>query len=161
MKSIKKFLFIMVALATALAFVSCSNGSDDGGSSNNSSNNNADNNNDSNNNTVVKPSVVATYESDDGDLELTFLGDGKGAGTWSVVEYIQGNKIIWAQGTFEGFPEKNSTIDITWKEYWDEDVKITKDVSEKNWYDRYSISSGILYFDYLNDYDSKVLFTRQ
>ncbi|MDE6246095.1 MAG: hypothetical protein K2M50_10635 [Treponemataceae bacterium] len=55
MKSIKKFLFVMVALATALAFVSCNNDDDE-------------------------PSVVAVYKAEEDGYTATFFDDN----TWTL-----------------------------------------------------------------------------
>ena len=109
MKSIKKFLFIMVALATALAFVSCSNGDDDGGSSNN---------------TVA--SVVATYESED-NYTLTFFADN----TFTITfEKFGTEKTKWA-GTYymsEGNPSKNGSITITITKELNETSGVVQDI---------------------------------
>ena len=152
MKSIKKFLFIMVALATALAFVSCSNGSDDGGSSNsnNSSNNNADNNNSSNNNgggnnnIVAKPSVVATYESDKYGETLIFYSDE----TWEMTSEIMGKETIVYAGTTDwGNPAKNGYITITLKKVLDDAAGKLRDLSIADQeQEEIQITSGKLYF---------------
>ena len=55
MKSIKKFLFVMVAFATALAFVSCNNDDDE-------------------------PSVVAVYKAEEDGCTATFFDDN----TWTL-----------------------------------------------------------------------------
>lgn len=136
MKSIKKFIFIMVALATALAFVSCSNGDDGGssGGSNNSSSNNSsgnnnnnssdnnnnanDNNNNSNSsgNNVTRPSVVATYEADEDDNMLIFYSDE----TWEMTVEFMGKGTAFYVGTTDwGNPAKNGSISLTIKKMLD------------------------------------------
>ncbi len=157
MKSIKKFLFIMVALATALAFVSCSNSSDDGGSnnsnsnSNNSSNNNADNNNSSNNNgggnnnTVAKPSVVATYESDKYGDTLIFYSDD----TWELITTVMGKDVVDCSGTTDwGNPAKNGYLTLTKKKQLDYEAGKLKDLSlaDQETYEDISINAGKMYF---------------
>ena len=86
MKSIKKFLFIMVALATALAFVSCSNGSDD-------------------------PSTVAVYKGDfeEATATYTFYDDN----TWKYEAVYEGKVVESGNGTYKGDPTKDGTIKIT------------------------------------------------
>ena len=87
MKSIKKFLFVMVALATALAFVSCSNDDDD------------------------EPSTVAVYKADDdGEVStVTFLDNN----TWTWKIELAGQSTDAYAGTFSGDPSKDSEITIT------------------------------------------------
>ena len=86
MKSIKKFLFVMVALATALAFVSCNDDDDE-------------------------PSTVAVYKADDdGEVStVTFLDNH--TWTWKI-ELAGQSKDVYA-GTFSGDPSKDSEITIT------------------------------------------------
>ena len=86
MKSIKKFLFVMVALATALAFVSCNDDDDE-------------------------PSTVAVYKADDdGEVStVTFLDNN--TWTWKI-ELAGQSKDVYA-GTFSGDPSKDSEITIT------------------------------------------------
>ena len=96
MKSIKKILFIMVALATALAFVSCSNGSDDG-----------DNNN-------GNGGTVSVYEGTnpytDGITIITFFGNKSWREGWrddnQTIETL-------SLGTYEGDPSKDGNITMT------------------------------------------------
>ena len=85
MKSIKKILFIMVALATALAFVSCSNGSDDG-----------------------DDGVVAVYKSSSGYYTVTFFDDH----TWTMDITSEGETIKDAAGTYEGDPSKDGELKL-------------------------------------------------
>ncbi|MBD5411993.1 MAG: hypothetical protein HDR51_04505 [Treponema sp.] len=83
MKSIKKFLFVMVALAAALAFVSCSN-DDDG--------------------------VVAVYKFSEGGLSLkiTCFDNGK----WEMIEDAPGAEPeMW--GIYEGDPSNDGEVKIT------------------------------------------------
>lgn len=164
MKSIKKILFIMVALATVLAFVSCSNGSDDGGSSsNNSSNNVSDNNNSSNNNVndnnsnsnnnnansgnnVSKPSVVATYEADKYGDTLIFYSDE----TWELTTTFMGKDVVDCSGTTDwGNPAKNGYVTLTIKKQLDYGAGKLRDLSlaEQKTYEDIQISSGKMYFD--------------
>lgn len=85
MKSIKKFLFVMVALAAALAFVSCNDDDDDDG-------------------------VVAVYKfSDDGlSLKITCFDNGK----WEMIEDASGAEPeMW--GIYEGDPSNDGEVKIT------------------------------------------------
>ena len=125
MKSIKKFLFIMVALATALAFVSCSNGDDDGGSS-----------------------TVATYTAVEDDKVLTFFSDG----TWVVTGYDGGKKVDWSKGTYLGHPEVNDKIEIKYTKYYDKDFAVYKD-GNPDYSEIVKIIDGLLQFDYSADND--------
>ncbi|MDE7290620.1 MAG: hypothetical protein K2N58_01080 [Treponemataceae bacterium] len=87
MKSIKKFLFIMVALAATLAFFSCSNGDDDG-----------------------DDGVVAVYKSNDVGviLKITCFDNG----TWEMIEDASGAEPeMW--GTYEGNPSSDGDVKIT------------------------------------------------
>lgn len=85
MKSIKKILFIMVALATALAFVSCSSEDDD-------------------------PSTVAVYKGEDNGvtMTITFLDDN----TWTVKAEAPGYSETVMSGTYTGDPSKDGKITI-------------------------------------------------
>lgn len=177
MKSIKKILFIMVALAATLAFVSCSNGSDDGGSSSNNSSNNgsnnnvSDNNNSSNNNVndnnsnsnnnnansgnnVSKPSVVATYEANDEDAMLIFYNDE----TWEITMTLMGKEVVYYSGTTDwGNPAKNGYITITVKKVLDGATGKLRDLSSADQeQEEIQITSGTLYLDFYRTY-----FTRQ
>ncbi len=72
MKSIKKFLFIMAALAAISAFVSCSNGDDDG------------------------PSKIASYTGEYGGKATfydngTFYVEGNSSAKWSAQGTYSGN----------------------------------------------------------------------
>ncbi|MBD5414255.1 MAG: hypothetical protein HDR52_07560 [Treponema sp.] len=85
MKSITKFLFVMVALATALAFVSCNDDDDDDG-------------------------VVAVYKWSEGGLTLkiTCFDDGK----WEMIEDASGAEPeMW--GIYEGDPSNDGEVKIT------------------------------------------------
>ncbi|MBD5443062.1 MAG: copper resistance protein NlpE [Treponema sp.] len=84
MKSIKKFFFVMVALATALAFVSCSNDDD--------------------------PSTVAVYKGlDDGVMTtITFYDDD----TWKLVVEYEGVIEHSGNGTYKGDPTKDGIITL-------------------------------------------------
>ncbi|MBD5410185.1 MAG: hypothetical protein HDR53_03770 [Treponema sp.] len=85
MKSIKKFLFVMVALATALAFVSCNNDDDDDG-------------------------VVAVYKFSEGGLSLKITCFDNGQ--WEMIEDASGAEPeMW--GTYEGDPSNDGEIKIT------------------------------------------------
>ena len=134
MKSIKKFLFIMVALATALAFVSCSNGDDDGGSS-----------------------TVATYKSIKDDKVLTFFSDG----TWLVSGYDHSTKVDWSKGTYLGHPEDNGDIKITYTQYWDTKYSTMIDVDPNYSTEDGSIEDGVLNFDYSYEPENYIDFRRQ
>ena len=95
MKSIKKFLFVMVALATALAFVSCNDDDDE-------------------------PSVVAVYKADDdGEVStVTFLDNN----TWTWKIELAGQSTDAYAGTFSGDPSKDNTITITPTKMGGEDI---------------------------------------
>ncbi|MBD5411994.1 MAG: hypothetical protein HDR51_04510 [Treponema sp.] len=83
MKSITKFLFVMVALATALAFVSCSNDdndSDDG--------------------------VVAVYKSSSSYYTMTFFDDY----TWTMDIKEEGETRKYSAGTYEGDPSQDGEL---------------------------------------------------
>ncbi len=86
MKSIKKILFIMAALAATLAFVSCSSGDDD-------------------------PSTVAVYKGTDSGatVTITFYDDD----TWKMVAEYEGEVLESANGTYKGDPTKDGTITVT------------------------------------------------
>ncbi len=89
MKSIKKILFIMAALAATLAFVSCSSDDDD-------------------------PSTVAVYKGTEEGVAttITFYDDD----TWNVVAEYQGKEVARMNGTYKGDPSKdNTTISVTIK----------------------------------------------
>ncbi|MBD5439573.1 MAG: hypothetical protein HDR33_00870 [Treponema sp.] len=131
MKSIKKFLFIMVALATALAFVSCSNGSDDGS-------------NDS--------SIIATYGSTVDNKVLVFIQDGNNTGTWSVTGYEHGNKITYSHGRYNGHPETNGVFEVSCIEYYDDYYETMKPTEDTGWED-IKVEDGMLRFDYSWDWD--------
>ena len=85
MKSIKKFLFVMVALATALAFVSCNNDDD--------------------------PSTVAVYKGleDGATVTITFYDDD----TWKFVAEYEGEVVGSGSGTYKGDPTKDGKITVT------------------------------------------------
>ncbi len=86
MKSIKKILFIMAALAATLAFVSCSSGDDD-------------------------PSTVAVYKctEDGATVTITFYDDD----TWKMVAEYEGEVVESGNGTYKGDPTKDGTITLT------------------------------------------------
>lgn len=135
MKSIKKFLFIMVALATALAFVSCSNGSDDGGSNNSNSN------------------VVAMYEADSEATVLKFFNDN----TWSLTDCSSKNETFLGEGTYKGNPAKNAKIYITLVKYMDWDINEVYEIpSNKQEELTVEIKSGILKLDFYFNQDDEV-----
>ena len=88
MKSIKKYLFIMAALAAVFGFVAC--GDDD-------------------------PSTVATYKADAtvATYTVTFYDDD----TFSVVgNSLQTGDMELAKGTYTGAPAKDGTIKLTFSE---------------------------------------------
>ncbi len=89
MKSIKKILFIMAALAATLAFVSCSSGDDDD-----------------------DDGVVAVYKySEHGlSLKITCWDDG----TWEFIEDASGATPEMS-GTYSGDPSKDGDVKITVK----------------------------------------------
>lgn len=92
MKSIKKYLFIMAALAAVFGFVAC--GDDDDESS------------------TAAESAVAVYKNNSyGDVTymVTFLDNG----TWSQVYEYSGKKETMAEGTYTGDPTKDGTIKLT------------------------------------------------
>ncbi len=108
MKGIKKYLFIMAALAAVFGFVACSDEDDD-------------------------PSVVAVYKAtDDGaTLTITFLDDD----TWSLVGETEGQKATGAEGTYTGDPSKDTStsniVTITIKKFADdEDGKLVDATTE-------------------------------
>lgn len=85
MKSIKKYLFIMAALAAVFGFVACSDEDDD-------------------------PSTVAVYETEDGSETITFFDDD----TWTVTRKVYGKETTIAAGTYAGGnPSKNGSFLIT------------------------------------------------
>ncbi|MDE7140063.1 MAG: hypothetical protein K2O09_04835 [Treponemataceae bacterium] len=98
MKSIKKYLFIMAALAAVFGFVACNDEDDD-------------------------PSTVATYKDATGIETVTFLDDN----TWSVSGEVLGNKMTVAEGTYTGDPAKDGDITITMKKAMGADGKM-KDI---------------------------------
>ena len=101
MKSIKKYLFIMAALAAVFGFVACSDDDDD-------------------------PSAVATYKATYSSYTIlvTFLDDG----TWSQTsEYLGKNKTTMAEGTYRGDPSvDNGKVYITPTKYLSSADKLTE-----------------------------------
>lgn len=101
MKSIRKILFVMAALAAVFGFVACSNDDDDG------------------------PSAVAVYECKDmwkeGDVEcyniytVTFYDDN----TYTVTSVGKDDEDSWnytvQKGVYTGDPSKDGTIKMTAK----------------------------------------------
>lgn len=99
MKSIKKYLFIMAALAAVFGFVACGDEDDD-------------------------PSTVAEYKATYSSYTLlvTFLDDG----TWSQTsEYLGKNKTTMAEGTYRGNPSADGKVYITPTKYLNNDNKLT------------------------------------
>ena len=101
MKSIKKYLFIMAALAAVFGFVACSDEDDE-------------------------PSTVAEYKATYSSYTLlvTFLDDG----TWSQTsEYLGNNKTTMAAGTYRGDPSAdNGKVYITPTKHLNSDNKLTE-----------------------------------
>ena len=103
MKSIKKLLFVMAALAAVFGFVACSN-DDDGG-----------------------PSRVAVYTADESEGDytdiytLTFYDDD----TFSMYHEMEYRGEEWSatifEGTYRGNPEGNGDIYITLEKMLDEE----------------------------------------
>lgn len=97
MKSIKKYLFIMAALAAVFGFVAC--GDDD-------------------------PSTVAEYKADYYGVTymVTFLDDD----TWSQTVEYRGEKVTMAEGTYQGDPSTDGKIYITATKSLNTDEKLTE-----------------------------------
>ena len=99
MKSIKKYLFIMAALAAVFGFVACSD--DD------------------------EPSTVATYKNTYSPYYtylVTFLDDN----TWSQAVEYDGKKETMAAGTYKGNPSADGKIYITPTKYLNSDDKLAE-----------------------------------
>lgn len=83
MKSIKKFLFVMAALAAVCSFVSCSSDDDD-------------------------PKTVAVYENIwNSGQSITFFDDG----TFKTVQTLSEDKLTSATGTYTGDVTKDTSTD--------------------------------------------------
>lgn len=95
MKGIKKYLFIMAALAAVFGFVACSDEDDD-------------------------PSTVATYKSASSGYTATFYDDN----TWSTVGKVANQEMTVAAGTYTGDPAKDGEISITTTKYMGADGKL-------------------------------------
>ena len=95
MKSIKKYLFIMAALAAVFGFVACSDEDDD-------------------------PSTVATYKDASSVYTATFYDDN----TWSTVGKVANQEMTVAAGTYTGAPAKDGEISITTTKYMGADGKL-------------------------------------
>ncbi len=120
MKSIKKYLFIMAALAAVFGFVACSDEDDD-------------------------PSTVATYEATDEAMTLTFLDDN----TWSVIGKVLGTEMTMAEGTYAGDPSKNGEILITTTKLMYANGGQLVDVSDKSPKEVFISSGKIEFMDYV------------
>lgn len=99
MKGIKKYLFIMAALAAVFGFAACGEKDDD-------------------------PSTVAVYEAEDEAMTLTFFDND----TWAVAGKVLGNVITAAAGTYTGDPAKNGKISITFTKMVDYDTGKLTDI---------------------------------
>ena len=100
MKSIKKYLFIMAALAAVFGFVACSDEDDD-------------------------PSTVAEYKNTYSPYYtylVTFLDDN----TWSQAVEYNGKKETMAAGTYKGNPSVDGKVYITATKYLNNDNKLTE-----------------------------------
>ena len=92
MKGIKKYLFIMAALAAVFGFVACSDDDDDDGGSSSGG-----------------PATVAVYKDVTGTYTVTFF---KGE-TYSI-EGNMGTKMTTVEkGTYKGNPDKDGDVTLT------------------------------------------------
>lgn len=122
MKSIKKYLFIMAALAAVFGFVACGDEDDD-------------------------PSTVAEYKATYSSYTLlvTFLDDG----TWSQTsEYLGKNKTTMAEGTYRGNPSADGKVYITPTKYLKNDNKLTEIPKEYQEEETLNISNKKFTYDY-------------
>lgn len=126
----------MVALATALAFVSCSNGDDDGGSS-----------------------TVATYTGKNAPYTLTFFGDGNGSGTWTITDATNKNK-NFMEGTYRGLPDKNGNIYMIVTKRTDEFGNYI-DISQQTEEVGFEVDDGEFELDFEFKESDNLVFTRQ
>ena len=103
MKSIKKYLFMLMALAAVFGFVACSNDDDDDG-----------------------PSTVAVYKATTTgvDWSVTYTAKFFEGGTFAVDSSSQGNSITAMTGTYTGDPSKDGEITMTVKKIAGEDGKL-------------------------------------
>ena len=120
MKSIKKLLFVMAALAAVFGFVACSN-DDDG------------------------PSTVAVYEMkytgyyDDTTQTLTFYDDDTFSWVVKVTDYKgKSQSAPFMKGTYTGDPSKDGKITITATKMYDEEEGKLASLpeAEKDYYTR-------------------------
>lgn len=122
MKSIKKYLFIMAALAAVFGFVACGDEDDN-------------------------PSTVAEYKATYSSYTLlvTFLDDG----TWSQTsEYLGKNKTTMAEGTYRGNPSADGKVYITPTKYLNNDNKLTEIPKEYQEEETLNISNKKFTYDY-------------
>lgn len=122
MKSIKKYLFIMAALAAVFGFVACGDEDDN-------------------------PSTVAEYKATYSSYTLlvTFLDDG----TWSQTsEYLGKNKTTMAEGTYRGNPSADGKVYITPTKYLKNDNKLTEIPKEYQEEETLNISNKKFTYDY-------------
>ncbi len=122
MKGIKKYLFIMAALAAVFGFVACSDEDDD-------------------------PSVVAEYERKETSVTymVTFFDDS----TWSQAYEYYGKKVTMAEGTYTGDPSKDGKIYITATKYLTDDGKLTEIPKEYREEEPITISNKRFTYDYI------------
>ena len=94
MKSIKKYLFMLMALAAVFGFVACSNDDDDDG-----------------------PSTVAVYKATTTgvDWSVTYTAKFFEGGTFAVDSSSQGHSITAMTGTYTGDPSKDGEITMTYE----------------------------------------------
>ena len=123
MKSIKKYLFIMAALAAVFGFVACSDEDDD-------------------------PSTVATYKNTYSPYYtylVTFLDDN----TWSQAVEYDGKKETMAEGTYRGDPSVDGKVYITATKYLNNDNKLTEIPKDYREEETLTISNKKFTYDYM------------
>ena len=125
MKGIKKYLFIMAALAAVFGFVACSDDDDDdsGSSSGN---------------------AVAVYKCDLGHLAYitTFFKDGAFTQVAKVYNNISNPEEKFGEGTYTGDPSKDGVITLTFSTFNGSNVGLTPMGSILN--GEYAIENGQL-----------------
>ena len=105
MKSIKKLIFVLAALAAVFGFVACSDDDDDGGSS----------------------AVVFVATVNGASATATFDG-----GNFEVVLNVPGNPYELASGTYTGDPSKDGDITLEYAKMSGMTITRTETVTIKN-----------------------------